>query len=93
MNLSLCKAVITNEEKQQPCNHSINGKFTTNLKYHLKNHHRKEYAELTELEAKEKKKKEDEKLSAVSSACGKSVFQKQLKLPEALKTQPLNTKP
>lgn len=89
MNSSSCKVVITKEDKQLPCNHSINDKFTTNLKSHLKNHHRKEYTEFTELEAKEKEEEEDEKLSAVSSVCGTSVFKKQLKLPKALKTASL----
>ena len=40
------------------CGHSLNGKFTTNLKLHLKKCHTKEYS-LFENERKEKKARED----------------------------------
>ena len=58
LDISLCQVLVDKEEGKEPCNHRIKGKYPTNLKSHLKSHHKNEFSKLAEQEDKEKKKME-----------------------------------
>ena len=79
LDVSLCQVLVDKEEGKEPCNHKIKGKYPTNLKLHLKSHHKNEFSTLTEQEDKEKKKMEQKKLDSIASSFTKS---RQLKLSE-----------
>ena len=79
VDVSLCQVLVDKEEGKEPCNHKIKGKYPTNLKSHLKAHHKNEFLTLTEQEDKEKKKMEQKKSDSIASSFAKS---RQLKLSE-----------
>ena len=80
VDVSLCQVLVDKEEGKEPCNHKIKGKYPTNLKSHLKSHHKNEFSALTEQEDKEKKKMEQKKLDSIASSS--FTTSRQLKLSE-----------
>ena len=60
-NQTVCKVevVTTDDDESGPakkfCDHSVSGKFLTNLKDHLKKHHPVEYEEVRQNEEKARK--------------------------------------
>ena len=68
LDVSLCQVLVNKEEGKEPCKHATKGKYPTNLKSHLKSHHKNEFLTLTEQEDKEKKKMEQRKLDSITSS-------------------------
>ena len=71
--------VTSNSENEFLCNKTLKGKFTTNLKSHLKQCHAEEYKKLEEEEKKQKEKlKQKKSRKRQSSTSNLSLQQKSL---------------